>query len=43
LQLIQSKIINPSFIISREMPFSDLQNALEIASQGDDSKIIIKI
>jgi L-iditol 2-dehydrogenase len=43
LQLIQSKIINPSFIISREMSIDDLQNVLEIASKGDDSKIIIKI
>jgi L-iditol 2-dehydrogenase len=43
LQLMQSKIINPSFIISREMPLDDLQNALEIAAIGDDSKIIIKV
>ncbi len=43
LQLIQSKVINPSFIISREMPLEDLQNALEIAAKGDDSKIIINV
>jgi L-iditol 2-dehydrogenase len=43
LQLIQAKIINPSLIISREMPLEDLQNALEIASKGEDSKIIINV
>jgi L-iditol 2-dehydrogenase len=43
LQLIQSKVINPSFIISRNMDLKDLQNALEIASKRDDSKIIINV
>jgi L-iditol 2-dehydrogenase len=43
LQLVKSKVINPSFIISREMPLEDLQNALEIAAKGDDSKIIIHV
>jgi L-iditol 2-dehydrogenase len=43
LQLIQSKVINPSFIISRNLDLEDLQNALEIASKGDDSKIIINV
>jgi L-iditol 2-dehydrogenase len=43
LQLMQSKVINPSFIISREMPLDDLQNALEIAAKGNDSKIIINV
>jgi L-iditol 2-dehydrogenase len=43
LQLIQSKVINPSLIISREMPLEDLQKALEIAAKGDESKIIINI
>jgi L-iditol 2-dehydrogenase len=43
LQMIQSKVINPSFIISRNMPLEDLQNALETASKGDDSKIIINV
>jgi L-iditol 2-dehydrogenase len=43
LQLIQAKVINPSFIISKNMDLEDLQNALEIASKGDDSKIIINV
>jgi L-iditol 2-dehydrogenase len=43
LRLIESKIVNPNFIISRTMPFEDLQSALELASKGDDSKIIIYI
>ncbi len=43
IQLIQAKIIRPSFIISRTMPLIELQSALEIASKGADSKIIINI
>jgi L-iditol 2-dehydrogenase len=43
LQLIQAKVINPSFIISKNMDLEYLQNALEIASKGDDSKIIINV
>jgi L-iditol 2-dehydrogenase len=41
IQLIASKTIQPSFIISRFMALSDIQNALEIAVKGEDSKIII--
>jgi L-iditol 2-dehydrogenase len=43
IQLIESKKINPSFIISRYMPLADLPSAFEIAVKGDDSKIIINI
>jgi L-iditol 2-dehydrogenase len=43
IQLIASKTINPSFIISKYMPLTDIQNALELASKGDDSKIIITL
>jgi L-iditol 2-dehydrogenase len=43
IQLIASKTINPSFIISRFMALTDIQNALEIAAKGEDSKIIITI
>ena len=43
IQLIASKTIQPSFIISRFMALTDIQNALEIAAKGDDSKIIITI
>jgi L-iditol 2-dehydrogenase len=43
LQLIKAKIINPSFIVSHEMPLDDLQNALETAANGNESKIIIKV
>jgi L-iditol 2-dehydrogenase len=43
IQLIASKTIQPSFIISRFMALSDIQNALEIAAKGEDSKIIITV
>jgi L-iditol 2-dehydrogenase len=43
IQLIASKIINPSFIISRYMALTDIQNALDIAAKGEDSKIIITV
>jgi L-iditol 2-dehydrogenase len=43
IQLIASKTIKPSFIISQFIPLNDIQNALEIAAKGDDSKIIITV
>jgi L-iditol 2-dehydrogenase len=43
IQLIEAKIIKPGFIISRYMALNDIQNALEIAAKGDDSKIVITI
>jgi L-iditol 2-dehydrogenase len=43
IQLIASKTIKPSFIISRFMALSDIQNALDIAAKGEDSKIVITI
>jgi L-iditol 2-dehydrogenase len=43
IQLIASKIIRPSFIISRYMALNDIQSALEIAAKGDDSKIVITV
>ena len=43
LQLIASKTIQPSFIVSRYMPLSETQEALELASKGYDSKIIITV
>jgi L-iditol 2-dehydrogenase len=41
IQLIASKTIQPSFIISRFMGLNDIQNALEIAAKGEDSKIVL--
>jgi threonine dehydrogenase-like Zn-dependent dehydrogenase len=43
IQLIQAKIIRPNFIISQTMPLSEIQSALELASKGDESKIVIEI
>ena len=43
IQLIASKTINPSFIISRYRTLAEVQDALEIAAKGEDSKIIITI
>jgi L-iditol 2-dehydrogenase len=43
LNLIESKVVNPSFIISQYMPLANLEHALETAAKGEDSKIIITI
>ncbi len=43
LRLIESGIIRPGFIVSRHMPLHDLQVALELASEGNESKIVITI
>ncbi len=43
IQLIASKVINPGFVISRYMDLKDIQLALEIASEGKDSKIVITV
>jgi threonine dehydrogenase-like Zn-dependent dehydrogenase len=43
IQLIEAKIIRPSFIVSRYVPLHDIQNALEIAAKGEDSKIVVTI
>jgi L-iditol 2-dehydrogenase len=43
LQLIRSKIIRPSFIISSYASLENLQNALELAATGNESKIIVNI
>jgi L-iditol 2-dehydrogenase len=43
IQLIASKTIRPSFVISRYIALDDIQAALELAAKGDDSKIIITV
>jgi threonine dehydrogenase-like Zn-dependent dehydrogenase len=43
IHLIASKIIEPSFIISSFEPLSNIQNALERAAKGDESKMVIEI
>lgn len=43
LQLIRSKIISPSFIISSYASLENLQSALEHAATGNESKIIVNI
>lgn len=43
LQLIRSKIIRPSFIISSYASLENLQSALELADTGNESKIIVNI
>jgi L-iditol 2-dehydrogenase len=43
LQLIASKTIRPSFIISEYLPLAQLETALETAAQGESSKIVINI
>ncbi len=43
LQLIRSKIICPSFIISSYASLENLQNALELAATGNESKIVVNI
>jgi L-iditol 2-dehydrogenase len=41
IQLIKSKIISPCKIISSITTFENLQSALELAAEGDESKIVI--
>ena len=43
IQLIASKTIRPSFVISSYSTLADLQMALELAAKGDESKIIITV
>lgn len=43
IQLIQSKVIEPQFIISRYEALNNLQAALERAATGHESKIVITI
>jgi len=43
LQLIDSKVISPSFIISSYTKLENLQSALDLAAKGDESKIIVEI
>lgn len=41
IQLIQRKVVSPSKIISSFAPFGALQTALETASKGGESKIVV--
>jgi L-iditol 2-dehydrogenase len=41
IQLIKSKIITPSKIISSISIFENLQSALELAAEGNESKIVV--
>ena len=43
LNLIRRKTISPGKIISRYMPLDELQTALSLAAQGDDTKIVVNI
>lgn len=43
LQLIRSKVIRPSFIISSYTDLENLQVALELAAKGNESKIVVNI
>lgn len=43
IQLIASKIIQPSMIISSYEPLSNISAALERAAQGNESKIVITV
>ncbi len=43
IQLINSEKIAPGFIITNYFPLKDLQAALELASTGKESKIVIRI
>lgn len=42
IDLLKSKVINPSLIITKRMPLKDLQKALNLASAGHAGKIIIE-
>lgn len=43
IRLIEAGVIQPGQIISRSMPLDELQQALELAAEGTESKIIIQI
>lgn len=43
LQLIRSKVIQPSLIISSYTTLHELQTALELAATGNESKIVVNI
>ncbi len=43
LQLIASKIIEPSFIISSYTDLDNIQTALKLAAEGNESKIVVEI
>lgn len=43
IQLISAQVINPSFIVSSHTTLPTLQTALELAAQGNESKIIVNI
>ncbi|MFV5690723.1 zinc-binding dehydrogenase [Flavobacterium sp. LT1R49] len=41
IQLIKTKVIQPSFIISNNTEIDNLQDALQLAAKGDESKIVL--
>jgi L-iditol 2-dehydrogenase len=43
IQLIESKIIQPGFIVSNTTTLSDLAKALELAALGNESKIVLEL
>lgn len=43
MQLIRAKVIRPGFIISSYADFDNLQTALELAAEGNESKIVVNI
>lgn len=43
IQLIEAKLVNPGLIISGNYPLSEIQQALEFASTGSASKIVVEI
>lgn len=43
LQLMAARIVRPGFIISQQVALADLQSALELAAQGEDSKIVVSV
>ena len=43
LHLIQMKVIEPGMIVSRKMPFDQIESALKLGSEGDETKIVIEM
>jgi L-iditol 2-dehydrogenase len=41
IQLIKARIIRPGLIISKNMPLDEIQSAIQLASAGNESKIVI--
>lgn len=43
IDLINAGIISPGFIVSKYLPLGDIQNALTLASAGNEAKVVVEM